>query len=183
MLNQFQEFKKMKKSEKNLVISEIQEILDNNDFVYIADASGLSANDTNQLRRELFKSGVTMRVAKNTLINIAMQNSSKDFGELSDVLKGSSAILVSENLKAPAQAIKKFRKKDAKPQLKGAYIDSALFIGDDQLDTLTQLKSKEDLVADVIALLQSPVQQVLSGLQSSGNTLAGILSTLSEKEN
>jgi large subunit ribosomal protein L10 len=173
----------MKKSEKNVVVSELQEIFNNNSFVYIADASGLSANDTNKLRRELFKSGVSMRVAKNTLINLAMEQSDKDFGELSSILKGSSAIMVSENQKAPAQAIKKFRGKGAKPELKGAFIDSAVFIGDDQLEALTQLKSKEELVADIIALLESPIKQVISGLQSSGNTLSGILKTLSEKEN
>jgi large subunit ribosomal protein L10 len=172
----------MKKSQKTEVVSELQDIFENNNFVYISDTSGMSANDTNKLRRELYKSGVKMRVAKNTLINLAMQNSSKDFGELTTILKGSSAIMVSENQKAPAQAIKKFRgSKGTKPQLKGAYIDSAVFIGDDQLESLTNLKSKEDLVADVIALLQSPVKNVISGLQSGGANLSGILKTLSEK--
>jgi large subunit ribosomal protein L10 len=172
----------MKKSQKTEVVSELQDIFENNNFVYISDTSGMSANDTNKLRRELFKSGVQMRVAKNTLINLAMQNSSKDFGDLTTVLKGSSAIMVSENLKAPAQAIKKFRgAKGTTPKLKGAYIDSAVFIGDNQLDVLTNLKSKEDLVADVIALLQSPVKNVISSLQSGGSNLSGILKTLSEK--
>jgi large subunit ribosomal protein L10 len=173
----------MKKNQKNTVISELIDIFDANDFVYITDASGLSANDTNKLRRELFKNGVQMRVAKNNLINLAMQQSSKEFGELSSVLKGSSAIMVSENLKAPALTIKNFRKKGDKPQLKGAFIDSAVFIGDDQLDTLTNLKSKEDMVAEVLSLLQSPVQRLMSGLQSSGHSITGILKTLSEKEN
>lgn len=173
----------MKKSEKNVIISELQEIFENNNFVYIADASGLTAKDTNKLRRELFKGDVQMRVAKNTLIKLAMQNSSKEFGELENILKGSSAIMVSENLKAPAHAIKTFRGKKTIPQLKGAYIDSAVFIGDDQLETLTNLKSKEDLIADVIALLQSPVKNVISSLQSAGNNISGILQTLSEKEN
>lgn len=173
----------MKKSEKNVIVSELQEIFENNNFVYIADASGLTAKDTNKLRRELFKGDVQMRVAKNTLIKLAMQNSSKEFGELENILKGSSAIMVSDNLKAPAFAIKTFRGKNTIPQLKGAYIDSAVFIGDDQLETLTNLKSKEDLIADVIALLQSPVKNVISGLQSAGNNISGILQTLSEKEN
>jgi large subunit ribosomal protein L10 len=173
----------MKKNQKNTVIAELIDIFDANDFVYITDASGLSANDTNKLRRELFKNGVQMRVAKNNLIHLAMKQSSKEFGELATVLKGSSAIMVSENLKAPAQTIKNFRKKGDKPQLKGAFIDSAVFIGDDQLDTLTNLKSKEDMVAEVLSLLQSPVQRLMSGLQSSGHSITGILKTLSEKEN
>jgi large subunit ribosomal protein L10 len=173
----------MKKSDKNLVVAELQEILENNNFVYLADASGMTAIDTNKLRRELFKSGVTMKVAKNTLIDIAMKNTSKEFGKLHEVLKGSSAIMYSENLKAPAIAIKKIKGKGEKPQLKGAYIDSAIFIGDNQLDELINLKSKEDLIGDVISLLQSPVKTVISQLQSSGNTLSGVLKTLSEKEN
>ncbi|MCO6495393.1 MAG: 50S ribosomal protein L10 [Bacteroidetes bacterium] len=173
----------MKKTEKNVIVAELQEIFDNNSFVYITDASGMTAADTNKLRRELFKNGVTMRVAKNTLIKLAMKNSSKDFGELVDTLKGSSAIMVSENLKAPAVAIKSFRGSAESPKLKGAFIDSALFIGDNQLGALSTLQSKEDLIAEVVALLQSPIKNVLSAVQSSSQNITGILQTLSNKEN
>lgn len=112
-----------------------------------------------------------------------MVDSGKDFGALTDVLKGTSAIMYSANLKAPAEAIKKFRGKNEKPALKGAYIDTAVFLGDNQLDALIQLKTKEEMVADIIAMLQSPAQNVISALQSAGGTLAGIVKTLSEKEN
>jgi large subunit ribosomal protein L10 len=173
----------MKKSEKNAIVAELQEIFDANNFVYITDTTGMTAVNTNKLRRELFHSGVKMRVAKNTLIHLAMKNSSKDFGELTNVLKGSSAIMVSENAKAPAQAIKKFRGKTTIPLLKGAYVDTAVFVGDDQLDALVNLKSKEDLIAEVISLLQSPAMNVISALQSGGQNITGILKTLSEKEN
>jgi len=184
MLNQFQEYKiKMKKSDKNVIVAELQELFENNSFVYITDASGMTAADTNKLRRELFKNGVKMRVAKNTLIKLAMQNSSKNFGDLKTTLSGSSAIMVSENLKAPALSIKNFRANGDSPKLKGAFIDSAIFIGDNQLGTLASLQSKEDLLAAVIALLQSPVKNVLSALQSSGQNITGILQTLSNKEN
>jgi large subunit ribosomal protein L10 len=173
----------MKKSEKHAQVAELKEVMEANNFIYVADTSSLSANDTNKLRRELFNNGVKMRVAKNTLINLAMQESSKEFGELTSILKGTSAILVSENQKSPAIAIKKFRAKSDRPVLKGAYIDSAIFIGDNQLEALTQLKSKEDLIGEVITLLQSPAKNVISGLKSSSSKLAGILQTLSEKEN
>ncbi|MCZ2128810.1 MAG: 50S ribosomal protein L10 [Bacteroidia bacterium] len=173
----------MKKTEKNVIVAELQEIFENNSFVYITDATGMTAADTNSLRRELFKNGVTMRVAKNTLIKLAMKNSSKDFGELPDTLKGSSAIMVSVNLKAPAVAIKGFRGAKETPKLKGAFIDSAIYIGDNQLSALASLKSKENMLADIISLLQSPVMNVPSAINSSSQNITGILQTLSNKEN
>ncbi|MDP2175747.1 MAG: 50S ribosomal protein L10 [Bacteroidota bacterium] len=171
----------MKRENKNAVIAELTEKFKEANNLYIADTSSIGAVDTNIFRRELYKNGITMLVAKNTLILKAMRNSGKDFGELEGTLKGTSALLFSENMKAPAQAILKFRKKGDKPALKGAYIDSAIFIGDNQLVALTQLKSKEELIGDVIGLLQSPIQSVVSALQSGGGTIAGIVKTLSEK--
>jgi large subunit ribosomal protein L10 len=122
-----------------------------------------------------------MQVAKNKLIRKAMEASAGDFSEMFDVLKGSSSILFSKSANAPAKLIKQLRKSGDKPVLKAAYIDSAIFIGDNQLDALVNLKSKEELVADIIALLQSPAKNVISGLQSGGNKLAGIVKTLQER--
>jgi large subunit ribosomal protein L10 len=123
-----------------------------------------------------------MKMAKNTLIKRAMQDSGKDFGDFMDLLKGTSCILMSENQKAPAKAIKKFRDKGEIPLLKGAWIDSSVFIGDNQLDALTNLKSKEDLIGEVIGLLQSPAKNVISALQSNaGQKLAGLVKALAEK--
>jgi large subunit ribosomal protein L10 len=122
-----------------------------------------------------------MQVAKNKLIRKAMEASVGDFSEMFDVLKGSSSILFSKSANAPAKLIKQLRKTGDKPVLKAAYIDSSIFIGDNQLDALINLKSKEELVADIIALLQSPAKNVISGLQSGGNKLAGIVKTLQER--
>ncbi len=171
----------MNRAEKEAVVAELTETFRANNFVYLADTTGLTANATNQLRRQLTENGVTMRVAKNTLVKLAMENSGKDFGDLLGTLKGTSAVMVSENLKAPAVTLKKFRAGTDKPLLKGAFIDSGIFIGDNQLDTLTNLKSKEDLVGEIIGLLQSPAKNVISALQSSGHKLAGLVKTLQEK--
>jgi large subunit ribosomal protein L10 len=171
----------MNREDKKTVIAELTEKLKSVNSLYIADTSSIGAIDTNNFRRELFKNGIEMRVAKNTLILKAMRNSGKDFGELEGALKGTSALLFSENMKAPAQAILKFRKKGTKPALKGAYIDSAVYLGDNQLEALSNLKSKEDLLGEIVGLLQSPARNVISALQSGGSKLAGIVKTLSEK--
>ncbi len=173
----------MTREEKNTVIDGLVESFNNYQFVYVTDSSELSANDNNNLRRLLHKHGVIMQVAKNTLIKKALDRSDMDWGELIDTLKGTTALLFASNPKASAVAIKDFRRKSPKPILKGAFLDSSIYIGDDQLDTLTNYKSKEDLIGEIIGLLQSPAKQVISALQSSGGTLAGILKTLSEKEN
>jgi large subunit ribosomal protein L10 len=171
----------MNKQDKATQVAELTEAFRSHDFIYLADASGLSANDTNNLRRQFFENGVTMKVAKNTLVALAMEASGKDFGSLRTSLKGATAILISENMKAPAVTMHKFRQKSDKPVLKGAFIDNGLFIGDDQLKALTELKSKEDLVGEVIGLLQSPARNVISALQSAGGKLAGVVKTLSER--
>jgi len=173
----------MKREDKNAAIAQLTEKLQSNNNLYFADTSSISANDTNSLRRELFKGGINMQVAKNTLIFKAMRNSGKDFGDLENILKGTTAILVSENAKAPAKAILKFRKKGTKPELKGAYIDSAIYIGDNQLDALSNLKSREEMIGEIVGLLQSPAKNVISALKSGGGKIAGIVKTLQERAN
>ena len=153
---------------------------DNNNF-YIADISELNAEDTSTLRRLCFKREVTLTVVKNTLLKKAMEKTDKDLEELYDILKGPTSIMFAESGNAPAKLIKEFRKKSEKPILKGAYIEEMTYIGDDQLDFLVALKSKNELVADVIGLLQSPVTNVMSALQSGSNILSGVVKTLSEK--
>ena len=171
----------MKKQEKESVVAELTEQFNAHACFYIADTSALSANNTNELRRLMFKGGVKMTVAKNTLIRKALEGTGKDFGQVFDVLKGSSSILFSEDTKAPARIIKEFRSKHDKPQLKAAFVQSEVFIGDSQLDALLALKSKNELIGEVIAMLQSPARNVISALQSSGGKLAGLVKTLSEK--
>lgn len=172
----------MNRTEKQAVVSELTELLKDNNFVYLANTSGLTANQTNKFRRMLFEKGISMRMAKNTLILRAMKDSGKDFGDLQDVLAGSTCVLTAENMKAPAEAIKKFREAGELPQLKGAWIDNSVFVGDNQLEALTKLKSKEDLIGEVIGLLQSPAKNVISALQSNaGHKLAGLVKALEER--
>lgn len=172
----------MNKTEKANIVAELVETFNNNSFVYLADTDGLTAKNTNEFRRLLFENGITMRMVKNTLVKIAMEQSDKDFGDLTSVLKGTTCVMVAENVKAPAKTIKQFREKSDKPLLKGAWIDSSVFIGDDQLDALVNLKSKEDLIGDIINLLQSPAKNVISALQSNGGQkIAGLVKTLSER--
>ncbi len=174
----------MKKQEKVAIVAELKEHFNSNGFVYLADTDGLSANQTNQLRRLLHENGVSMRMVKNTLLSLAMQESEKDFEEFlnGNILTGTTCVMFSENIKAPAKSIEKFRKSSDKPLLKGAWVDGAVFIGDQHLSELTKLKSKEDLLGDVIALLQSPAKNVISGLQgSAGQKIAGLVKALEER--
>jgi len=171
----------MKKEEKHEVVLALTETIAEYGNFYITDTANLSVAKVNDIRRKCFESDIKMQVAKNKLIRKAMEASEGDFSEMFDVLKGSSSILFSKSANAPAKLIKQLRKSGDKPVLKAAYIDSAVFIGDNQLDALVNLKSKEQLVADIIALLQSPAKNVISGLQSGGNKLAGIVKTLQER--
>jgi large subunit ribosomal protein L10 len=171
----------MKKEEKHKVVLALTETIAEYGNFYITDTANLSVAKVNDIRRKCFENDIKMQVAKNKLIRKAMEASEGDFSEMFDVLKGSSSILVSKSANAPAKLIKQLRKSGDKPVLKAAYIDSSVFIGDNQLDALVNLKSKEELVADIIALLQSPAKNVISGLQSGGNKLAGIVKTLQER--
>ncbi len=173
----------MNREQKNIAIDELVENLKEFQYVYVTDSSNLSANDNNSLRKLLHKNGVKMQVIKNTFVHKALERGEFEWGELKDTLKGTTALLFASNPKAPAIAIQEFRKKSDRPLLKGAYIDSDVFIGDDQLGSLVDLKTREELVGEIIGLLRSPATNVISALKSSGNTIAGLLKTLAEKEN
>lgn len=171
----------MTREEKATVIHDLTVQLGESPVIYLADISGLNAGATSDLRRACFKENIKLAVVKNTLLAKAMEASDKDFGELPNVLKGNTSLMISETGNAPAKLIKNFRKKSAKPLLKGAFIEEAVYIGDDMLDTLISIKSREEMIGDLVALLQSPAKNVISGLKSGGGKLAGILKTLSEK--
>ncbi|RWY57424.1 50S ribosomal protein L10 [Mucilaginibacter gilvus] len=171
----------MNKEEKyDLVLALTEQMKEYGNF-YITDTSDLTVAKVNNIRRQCFDADITMQVAKNSLIKKAMEAAGGDFSPIYDVLKGSSSILFSKSATAPAKLIKLLRKKSDKPILKAAYIDSAIFVGDDQLDTLTKLKSKEQLIGEIVGLLQSPAKNVISALQSGGNILAGVVKTLQER--
>jgi len=172
----------MTREEKSQVIEDLTGKLTENNVIYLADISGLNASDTSNLRRACFKANVKLAVVKNTLLAKAMESSDKDFGELPTVLKGNTSMMFAEASNAPAKVIKEFRKgKQEKPILKGAYIEESVYVGDDQLDSLVNIKSKEELIGEIIGLLQSPAKNVISALQSGGGKLHGILQTLSER--
>ncbi len=172
----------MTREEKSQVIKDLTTQLADNATIYLADISGLNAETTSNLRRAAYKANVQLNVVKNTLLAKAMEASDKDFGELSTVLKGNTSIMVAEQSNAPAKLIKDFRKKSDRPLLKGAFIEEEIYIGDEQLDALVAIKSREELIGDIITLLQSPAKNVISGLKSGGGKLAGIVKTLSERE-
>ena len=171
----------MRKEDKQVLIDSILSELKACPNFYLTDVSDLNAEKTSQLRRQCFNSGVKMIVVKNALLHKAMQQMDKDYEGLYDVLKGSTALMLCETGNAPAKLIKNFRKTSDRPILKGAYIEECCYVGDDMLDALCNIKSKNDLIADIIALLQSPMKNVISGLQSGGHKLSGILETLSER--
>ncbi|UMB60526.1 50S ribosomal protein L10 [Lutibacter sp. A80] len=172
----------MTREEKSQVIEAITTKLTGQSVIYLADISGLNALDTSNLRRACFKANIKLAVVKNTLLEKAMEKSDKDFGDLPTVLKGNTSILLSDTGNAPAKLIKEFRKKSDKPLLKGAYVAEAIYVGDDQLETLVNIKSKEEVIGEIITILQSPAKNVVSALQSGGNKLSGIIKALSEKE-
>jgi len=171
----------MNKEEKHELVASLAEQMKEYGNFYITDTANLTVAKVNHIRRQCFESNITMQVAKNSLIKKAMETIGGDFTPMYDVLKGSSSILFSKSSTAPAKLIKQLRKKGEKPILKAAYIDASIFVGDNQLDTLINLKSKEQLVGEIIGLLQSPAKNVISALQSGGNILAGVVKTLQER--
>ncbi|MDO3625915.1 50S ribosomal protein L10 [Mucilaginibacter sp. BT774] len=171
----------MNKEEKHELVLALTEQMKEYGNFYITDTSNLTVAKVNDIRRKFFESDITMQVAKNSLIKKAMEAVGGDFSPMYEALKGSSSILFSKSATAPAKLIKQLRRTGDKPILKAAYIDSSVFIGDKQLDTLINLKSKEQLIGEIIGLLQSPAKNVISGLQSGGNKLAGIVKTLQER--
>ena len=171
----------MRKEEKQEIVKALAEQIKSYGNFYITDTSDLTVASINGIRRKCFDQDITVQVAKNTLIRKALEEAGIDSPEIVGILKGSSTMMFSTVGNAPAKLIKDLRKSGDKPVLKGAFIDSTAFVGDNQLDTLVSLKSKEELVADIIALLQSPAKNVISGLKSGGNTIAGLVKTLQER--
>ena len=172
----------MKREDKSQVIASLAEQINNATHLYVADIAGLNAADTSDLRRQCYGSNIKLVVAKNTLFKKALEVSNKDITGLDGILVGPTSIMFAEVGNAPAKLIKEFRKRSEKPILKGAYVEDEVYIGDNQLESLVSIKSKNELIADVIALLQSPVNTVIGALQSGGNTITGILKTLEEKK-
>ena len=174
----------MKKEDKTLMIDKIKETLDKYSVVYLANTTSLNAEKTVDLRRAAFKAGIKMMVVKNTLLKKAMDASDIDYSGLYDSLAGPTTLLLSDTGNAPAKLIKEFRgKKETIPAFKAAYVEETVYVGEQNLDTLVAIKSKNELIADVVALLQSPAKNVISALQSGGSKLHGVLETLSKKEN
>ena len=171
----------MNKEEKVIAVEELKGQLANYKSIYLTDIAGLNAVQTSKLRRECFNSNVKLSVVKNTFLERAMSESENDFGELKELLKGNTTIMLSTIGNSPAKVIKKFRKDGDKPILKGAFVDEAIYIGDEHIDALFNLKSKEEVIGEIITLLQSPAKNVISALQSSSGKIAGLVKTLSEK--
>ena len=154
----------MTREEKSIAIEDLTAKLAQCNIIYIADTSGLNAETTSNLRRACFKAGIKLEVVKNTLLEKAMEASANDYGDLPSILKGNSSIFISDVANVPAKIMKDFRKKSDKPVFKGAYINSEIYIGDNLLDSLAALKSKEEVIGEIIGLLQSPAKRVLSAL-------------------
>jgi large subunit ribosomal protein L10 len=172
----------MTRQEKDALINDLADRLGKSEVFYLTDIASLNAESSGKLRRLCFQRDVQLQVVKNTLLRKAMDRvDGKEFGELGSVLKGNTGLMIAEAGNAPAKLIKEFRKKSDKPILKGAYIQESVYVGDEFLETLVALKSKDELIGDVIFLLQSPAQSVISGLKSGGGKLAGILKTLEER--
>ena len=171
----------MTKQEKVQEIQDLTSEITSVKNLYLTDIAGLDAIQTNALRRACFNANIRLSVVKNTLLAKAMEASEKDFGKLKSVLKGNTSLMISETGNAPAKLIKDFRKKSDKPLLKGAYIEETIYIGDDQIDYLESIKSKEELIGDVISILQSPAKNLILALESGKSNLSGILKTLSER--
>jgi large subunit ribosomal protein L10 len=172
----------MKSSEKQTIINSLTEQIKSYNHFYLADISGLNAGRTSDLRRQCFKQDIKLVVVKNTLMRKAMEQSGKDVSGLYDVLKGNTSVMFCNTGNGPAKLLKDFRKQNKSTSLKGAFVQESVYIGDDQLDALMVVKTKNELIADVVALLQSPIKTVLSQLQSGGNILHGVLKTLGERE-
>jgi large subunit ribosomal protein L10 len=172
----------MTKEQKEKYVDDLAADLANNNVIYLTDTSSLTVEVINNLRRRCFNSNIKMRVVKNALLAKAMERvEDKNFGDLNTVLKGATSIMFSEVGNAPAKLIEEFRKKNDRPLLKGAYIEEGIYIGDDQLKALVEIKSKEELIGEIIGLLQSPAKNVVSGLKGAGGKIAGILKTLEER--
>ena len=173
----------MRREEKSDIINSLAETLKEYSHFYLTDTAQLNAADTSDLRRKCFENQIKLVVVKNTLLKRALEMSEGNFEELYPVLKGTTSIMFTNSGNSPAKLIKEFRKLHDKPVLKGAYVQESIFIGDQMLDALVSVKTREELIGDLIFMLQSPARNVISALQSGGNKLHGVLETLSKKEN
>lgn len=173
----------MTRAEKTAVIEELKSKFESSQFFYVADSSALPVEKINNLRGLFFEKGIEMRVVKNTLVKKALESfgEEKNYAPLYDTLAGPTSIIFSDVANAPARVIKDFRKDDEKPLIKSAYIDSAVFVGDDQIDALAKLKSKEELLGEIVTLLQSPIQNLVGALNSGQNKVTGLLKALEER--
>jgi len=171
----------MKKEEKNTIIDSIVQRIQNKKHFYIADIASLNADDTSKLRRKCFEQKIDLVVVKNTLLKKALEKLEGNYEDLYKILSNSTSLMLSEIPNSPARMIKEFRRTLSKPILKAAYVEEGIYLGDDQLDILASLKTKDELVGDIIGLLQSPAKNVISALQSGKNKLTGVIKTLSER--
>jgi large subunit ribosomal protein L10 len=173
----------MTRQEKTQAIADLSDKFAQNNFFYLADSSTLTVEQVNKLRRKCFEKGIEIQVVKNTLTQKALESAPEErkFDQLYELLKGPTTLMFSSNAKLPAQVISEFRKTSGRPLLKGAYIDSDVFIGDDMLEVLVKLKTKEELIGEIVGMLGSPIQSVLSGLGSSAQTIYGVLDAIAEK--
>ena len=173
----------MRREEKNTIIDSLAETLKEYSHFYLTDTAQLNAADTSDLRRKCYENDIKLIVVKNTLLKRALEQSEVNFEELYPVLKGTTSIMFANTGNGPAKLIREFRKKHDKPVLKGAYVQESIFIGENTLDALISIKTRQELVGDIIFMLQSPAKNVISALQSGGNKIHGVLETLSKKEN
>jgi large subunit ribosomal protein L10 len=171
----------MRREEKNAIINSLAEKLKEYSHFYLTDTAQLNAADTSDLRRKCFENDIKLIVVKNTLLKRALQMSEGNFEELYPILQGTTSIMFAQTGNGPAKLIKEFRKRHDKPVLKGAYVQESVYVGDLMLDALVSVKTKQELIGDIILLLQSPARNVVSALQSGGSKLHGVLETLSKK--
>ena len=173
----------MTREEKFALVEELKGKFDQSQFFYVTDSSTLTVEQTTSLRKLCFENGVEMKVVKNTLVKKALESFPEERGyeKIYDALKGPTAIMFTETSNSPAKLIKEFRSTHEKPVLKAAYIDTDVYVGDDQIEVLAKLKSKEELIGEIVTLLQSPAKNVISALQSGGSTIAGLVKALEER--
>ena len=171
----------MKREEKQVIIDNLTEQIKAHKHIYISDISELDAAATQELRRACFKAGIKLIQVKNTLLRVALDVLEADYNEIYSALTGSSAVMLSETGNAPAKLIKEFRKNHDKPVLKAAFVEECAYVGENQLDALVSIKSKEELLGDIVLLLQSPMQKLISALESGKNTIGGVLKTLEDR--
>jgi large subunit ribosomal protein L10 len=173
----------MTRQEKKAAVAELKDKFSSTPFFYLADSSAMSVAQVSDFRRRCFEQGVEMKVVKNTLAIKAIEqlDNKESYENVLPLLKGTTAVLFTTTANLPGKILKEFRTKNEKPLLKGAYIDTDIFVGDNQISTLSAMKSKEDLVGDIIMLLQSPMKNLVSSLQSGGQTISGLLKALEER--